>query len=537
MTDDGTSGYDENRRKFMKGMLATGVAGGMAGLAGCSGGGGGGGSSSGGSGNGGTETDQADLDGESEVEGETASARALNEAKKVAEDAEKDTLQLLIPSGSEGNFDIVRDQWESETGISIEYNVVPLTEIYQKVMNAATTRSSEYDVMLPSPFGLPDFAESGIAQNLTDKVDKFDPEITGEQGVIEPLYLYGNMYKGQVYGLCTDGDVMNLHLRTPWLENEEYQEEYEAQYGQELKPPETYDEFDQQIQFFGEMDDTYGAWIFMSPFYAKWPFLRRLLARGRLPFDDNMEPNINNEDGIGVLENLKAIKPYNHPNATSEGYTTQYADYAQGNTYAAYSWPSFSKYINNPENSEIAGADEWQLAKVPGREVDGTMIRPCSFTFSWSYVVNSYSEVTDLAYLYSQWMYSPSVSEEAIPADGGYFDPFRENHLESEKIGRVFAGDDFEQYLEAHAFNVRHTFPDLTIRGGSAYLEALDSAVTSVLNNDAVPESQLANVESKWADITEQNGRDSQIEQWNFLKSTYGQTLRNGLDLPSPPEF
>jgi multiple sugar transport system substrate-binding protein len=545
MTKDGTSEYEKNRRRFMKGMLATGFAGGMAGLAGCSGGGGGGGGSGGGSddggssggSDGGTETQQADLGSTGEVEGDTASARALNEAKKLAADAEKDTLQLLVPSGSEGNFDIVRDQWESETGISIEYNVVPLTEIYQKVMNAATTRSSEYDVMLPSPFGLPDFAESNIALNLTDRVGKYGPEITGENGVLEPLYLHGNMYKGQVYGFCTDGDVMNLHLRTPWLENEEYQADYESQFGQQLKPPETYDEFDQQIQFFGEMDDKYGAWIFMSPFYAKWPFLRRLLARGQLPFDDNMEPNVNTAEGVAVLEQLKKLKPYVHPDATSEGYTTQYADYAEGDIYAAFSWPSFSKFIMNPDNSKIADSSEWQLAKVPGREVDGTMIRPCSFTFSWSFVVNSYSKIPELAYLYSQWMYSPEVSEAAIPAQGGYFDPYRKNHLESETIGKIFAGDNFDQYLEDHAFNTRHTFPDITMRGGSEYLEALDTAVTSVLNDDRDPETQLANVESTWADVTEKYGRDSQLEQWDFLKSTYGPTLREGLGLPSPPEF
>lgn len=528
MTENGTREYEENRREFIKGMLSTGVVGGMAGLAGCAGGG---------NNNSGTATEQADLGGQSEAEGETAAARALTAAAELAEDAEKDSLTLLIPSGSEGNFDAVRDQWESETGISIDYNVVPLTEINSKAMSAATTRSSAYDVMLPSPFGLPDFAESNLALNLTEKVNQYDPEITGEQGVLDPLYLFGNMYKGQVYGLCTDGDVMNLHLRTPWLENNDYRKEYESQYGQELQPPETYGEFDQQIKFFGEMDDMYGAWIFMSPFYAKWPFLRRLLARGRLPFDDNMEPNVNNDDGVAVLENLKEIKPYNHPNATSEGYTTQYADYAKGNVYAAFSWPSFSKFIMNSDSSNIDDSSEWQLAKVPGREVNGSMIRPCSFTFSWSYIVNNYSKVPELAYLFSQWMYSPSVSEESIPAEGGYFDPFRKNHFESDKIGEIFAGDDFDQWLEAHEFNVKHSFPELELKGGSEYLNALDSAVTSVLNNDKDPESELSNVESQWADITEQYGRDSQVEQWNFLKSTFGPTLREGLDLPEPPEF
>jgi len=133
----------------------------------------------------------------------------------------------MIPSGSEGGFAPYLPEWEKATGIKTNMITVPMSEIVTKCMNEAVTKSGTYDVMLPNPYGLPDLAESKLAMDLTDYVKKYNPELTGPNGVIKPIYLYGNLYKGRVYGLLTDGDINTWIIRRDWLNDERNKEAFE----------------------------------------------------------------------------------------------------------------------------------------------------------------------------------------------------------------------------------------------------------------------------------------------------------------------
>lgn len=521
--------YEEHRRDFLK--LTLGGAAAISGLAGCTGGGDGG---DGGDGDGGSTPTGTP------VQGETASERALNAAKRLAEDAPEDNLELFVPTGAEGYFEKVRDEWESETGITFTMDSVGIANWYGKVMEQAATQSSKYDVLNGAVFGNPDYFEANYIADIENWVNKYDPEIRGDRGIIEPVHLWGNNYvqDGEVKLIClgADGDQMAPYIRTDWVDDPDHQEEYEAQYGEQLKRPETVDELDQQIKYFTENtpDGQYGGWLYLSPFFAKTTFSRRLLQYGTLWFDEEFRPQFNNENGVKALESLLEIKPYLHPDAGSAGFGVPYTEFPGGNIYATFQWPSLPPVLM----SDASAIDEtqWEMIPAPGRMFEGQMLNPVQHQGCLSYRVNRNSQMQELAYLFIQWVASPRVSANAIQSSG-FIDPFRLNHFESQDVGEYYAGTKWEEYLDVYNYNLERTFPELTVKGVNRYNQAIDQAVTNVLNNNRDPQTELDKAAATCEEITEEIGREKQKEQWNFLTAAYGEPLREVLGLPSPEDF
>src|SRR5262245_3037739 len=170
----------------------------------------------------------------------TVEQRALEAAAELAKNAPKKTVSILNPSGSAGNMKPFAQEWKDATGLDIELIEAPLTEMHQKGMQEAVAKSGQYDLMLPSPFSLPDFAESGVAQDITDWVAKYDPEIDhGDSPIPYPVSDFGCKYKGRYYGIFTDGDQWLLYMRGDYLSNPDEQKAFKAKYGRDLDAPKT----------------------------------------------------------------------------------------------------------------------------------------------------------------------------------------------------------------------------------------------------------------------------------------------------------
>lgn len=467
--------------------------------------------------------------------GKTAEERAINGVNALKSKMKGNTLTVMVPSGGEGSFTEAKPWWEKASGINLNIVVVPMDQIVQKSMNVAVTKSSEFDILLPSPFGLPDLIEAGLAMDITDFARKYGPEITGPNGVIPPLYMFG-MYKGKLYGMVTDGDVNSLILRRDWMEDQNNKKAFADKFGYPLAPPVLYKELFDQMQFFtNPQKGTYGAWIFTSPFYAKWEFLQLLIPRGVLPFDKDMHPQIAGADGIAALEELIAMKPYLHPGCSTGGWSEQYKAYADGNIWAAFSWPSFIKYMNFTDFSKIPG--KIAVCKVPGMKLkSGEVLRPCRFTFSWAYIVSRYSKNPEISYLYNQWMWSPTISIKHIPVKGGYFDIYRYNHIKSDDLLKQY-DPHIQELREALTFNIENSYPELILKGGDEYMTRLDENVIAAIQGLKKPDRALKETADQWEKITGRYGRNNQKEQWNFLTSCFGANLRKAINLPSPPAW
>ena len=133
------------------------------------------------------------------AEGGTPEERAIKAAKALYANAPKKTISIMHPSGSGGNMSPYSAEWKELTGFDVELIEVPVTQTHQKGMQEAVAQTGRYDLMLPAPLSLPDFAESGLAHDLTPWVDKYNPEVFEGPNKLEyPVYDFGQKYKGKM---------------------------------------------------------------------------------------------------------------------------------------------------------------------------------------------------------------------------------------------------------------------------------------------------------------------------------------------------
>ena len=443
---------------------------------------------------------------------------AAETARKLAEGR---TVKLVIlqPSGSLGNIKPVADRWTQDTGIVVDYVEVPLGEINQKVLLVAVSRSGSFDIALPATFGLPDLAESGILVNLDQYAQKYEPADFQK----DALYTIGDYYKGSLYGYQTDGDTYVMFYNKPWLDDPDERKGFADKHGWELKVPDTWEELDAMMAWFHRPDrNMYGGALFRTQYFIAWEWWGRFHAKGFYPFDDDLNPQINNEAGVKALEELVAASQYLYPGAKTNGLFENFEAYGQGDKFADIGWGGTQKYLNS-EKSKMRG--KMAFGPMPGGIVDGQLLRTPYFNWGWNYVVSSVSREPEIAYLYTLYAASPVMSTIATRDPGGYFDPTRAAHYRDPEIQATYT----PEFLAVHQDSMRHSIPDLYLKGQGEYFDELRVNLTAADAGTKTAKDAMDDTARAWDRITRRMGARSQAVQWAFLKSNYPEEVRNRL--------
>lgn len=449
---------------------------------------------------------------------ETVHTEAAAAAKQLAAGRQV-TLKILQPSGSLGNIKPVAERFTAATGVRVEFIEVPLGEINQKVLLEAVSKTGSFDIALPATFGIPDLAESGILVNLDQYAQKYEPAGFRDGD----LYSTGDFYKGNLYGYQTDGDTYLAFYRKDWLADKEDNKRFSDKHGRPLAIPETWEEFDALLAFFHRPDQgRYGGALFRTQYFIAWEFWSRYHAKGFYPFDNDLNPQINNEGGVQALEELVAASRYLYPGARTNGLFENFEAYGQGDKFANVGWGGTQKYLNGPK-SKVAG--KLAFGPLPGGKVKGQLLKTPYFNWGWNYVVTSTGREPEIAYLFTLFAVSPVISTLAVRDAGGYFDPFREVHYKDPEIIKVYT----PEFLKAHHASLKDSIPDLYLKGQGEYFDELRVNLTAADVGKKTPKQALDDTAAAWQRITRRLGKRSQIVQWQFLKSIYPDDVRTAL--------
>ena len=348
--------------------------------------------------------------------------------QKAAEIADNPTkLTILLPNGSLANVEPVAKEFTRMTGITFKFIETPVDDINTRMFLDTQTSKGEFDIALPATFGIPDLAEAGALAPLSEFAQKYEPD----SFQIDSLYTIGDYYRNELYGYQTDGDTYMMFYNKNLMEDSDLAKAYEDKAGQEIKVPETWEELDAMMVHFHQPDKgLYGGSLFRVQGYMLWEWWVRFHAKGFYPLDDNLNPQINNDAGVKALEELIQASNYLSPNATSNGLFDNWEEFANGNIFCNIGWGGTQKYLNGPK-SAIKG--QLKFGPTPGGIVNGKLLKTSYFNWGWNYTVASHSSQKEIAYLFALFACSPTMSTLAVREQGGYFDPFREEHYKDDR--------------------------------------------------------------------------------------------------------
>ncbi len=450
--------------------------------------------------------------------------RAWALATEMAAKAERKTLTLLIPTGSIGNMTPYVDKWKNELGVTLEFIEEPDEVVHTKGMQEAVAKTGRYDLMMPTAMSYPDWIDSGVIYDLTPWVETYNPELFHPDfGVVFPASHHAQLYNGRVAGLLNDGDQITLLCRSDKMAAKA--EDFAAEHGRAVSVPKTWSEYLDLARFFHDPDNGFfGSLEYRSRYYVKWMFMQRLMSKGMLYFDGDMNPTFNGEEGLAAIEDMLEMNPYLHPDAFSFTWSSNYNAFGRGEGFMNIVWPSGFKYSKAPSTGPATTGNIAATVMPADRTKSGELLNAGLFCWGYGYAVSRYSKNPELSYAYAQWMTSPTIGADAIPYLGGYSDPYRVNHMlePTPRLVETYS----PEYLQTLYDNMVNTVPDFCLPGGFEYQDALDKEIHAAVTGGKAPMQALDDAARACERITRRVGKDKVKQSWLSLAKNLADPIK-----------
>jgi len=152
-------------------------------------------------------------------------------------------------------------------------------------------------------------------------------------------------------------DVSALYYQKSLYSDEAKKAAYKEKTGEDLTPPDTWEEVTRQAEFFASPPDFYGTQFAGKEEAINGRFYEMLVAEGGEYLDADGKPAFNSEAGVRALDwfvNLYKAK------AVPAGTTNYLWDdlgqgFASGTVAVNLDWPGWAGFFNDPKSSKVAG--------------------------------------------------------------------------------------------------------------------------------------------------------------------------------------
>jgi multiple sugar transport system substrate-binding protein len=420
----------------------------------------------------------------------------------------------------------------TKMGIKINIIEVPFEGVYEKEKTEFVAGTGAFDVVTFYPSYIGDFAGNGYLKPLDEYIKKesaavWDPH---QDDVLPPFRELYNKFGGQTYALTIDGDVLIFMYRKDLFDNAEEQAAFKARYNQDLKPPETWDDYLKVGEFFtrkkgdklaGETlaDDFYGSAEFAKRGFSYAWFMTRAASAGVMYFDENMKPTINSKESAAALQNMVDSLKNAPPDVLGYGYDELRDSFIKGKVGMVVQWTDVPKKAADPNESKIAG--KVAVGRIPGTKVGDTVVHRSMMPVGRVVAVAADSKVPDAAYCVAKHIaYNRSLEQVSTALDG--LDPYRAMHLEHpEAYAPLMGEDNAKAYLAGLKEALPDGYPDIFIPGAAQYQDILDLHVNKALAGQEKPQEALDAVAKEWDAVTDKLGRDNQIKLWKQALESY----------------
>jgi multiple sugar transport system substrate-binding protein len=430
-----------------------------------------------------------------------------------------------------GPYDFWADDFAA-MGINIEIIEVPFAGVYEVEKTEFIAQTGAFDVVTFYPAYIGDFASNGHIMPLDGFMEQepaavWDPN---QDDVLAPFRELYNKWAGETFALTIDGDVLVMMYRQDLFEHPDEQAAFQEQYGRELRPPETWDEWLEVGEFFtrsagetlaGETleDDFFGLAEYGQRGFSWAWYMNRAASAGVTYFDAEMNPVINSPESIAALQNMVDSLQYAPPDVLNFGYDQLRDLFIKGRAAMVVQWTDVPKKAADPEQSSVVG--KVAVGRVPGTLVGDEVIHRSMMPVGRVVGIAADSDNPEAAYCVAKHVaYNRSIEDVSTSLTG--LDPYRTSQLDNpEAFAPLMGQENAEAYLAGLTVALADGFPEIFIPGAAQYTDALDLHVNKALAGEESPEDALNAVAAEWDEITDKLGRDSQIAIWQQALESY----------------
>jgi multiple sugar transport system substrate-binding protein len=433
-------------------------------------------------------------------------------------------LQALEPRNYSGPV------WQDLTGIGSNVIELPHPDQYSKPIAEHFAGSGAYDILDIEPAWVPSMAEGGVIAPIDDLLAKYAN--AADQADYHPLYRAMTTYKGKTWGFFDDGDVFMLYYRRDVFEDQKLKDAYKAKFNQDLRVPQTWDEYSQVAQF---ITDQLAPNIYGSAHFRKFgspgnqfSFLQQYRSNGGTFFDEqSMKAQLESEAGVKTLQQMIAANTASIPGNNEMDAVAVWTAWLQGKVAMIFSWPpsgrlsagysQSDKAINFVPQSTIA--DKVGYALMPGKNGEHAS--------GYVKALTADSPNAEAAYLFMQWTTCPPISLARTMVPYALRDPYRLSHFTSPLYRALWPNA--KDYLIGLNNAANNAVIDMIMPGWQDYALSVDRMCSAVWAGDD-PKGALQKCAAEWDASTDKLGVDKQRDAYQQFKKLPGAFADNTIE-------
>lgn len=297
--------------------------------------------------------------------------------------------------------------------ITLDYEAISYMELHDKVALNENSGTGAYDIYFLNTDWLPEFIPAGYLEPLNSYIE--EKPIEGWPDVWPEALLQCQTVDGEFYGPpAHDGPYM-LFYRTDLFEDQTEKDNFKAEYGYELAPPETWAQFKDIADFFTRGDELYGTcFAGNDPQATPYDLVQIAHNFGGEYFDSSGAPIFNSDIWVDALEFLGSMYRENSPEgAASLDMMGRGNLFREGKIALYMDWTGLATYFKDPELSNIIGKVGYGLAPKGGENGNND-----SLSIYWVWAMSATSKNKEDAWQAMLAMTTPEV-DKAWTMDGG----------------------------------------------------------------------------------------------------------------------
>lgn len=381
-----------------------------------------------------------------------------------------------------------------------------------------------------------------------------------KNSVVEPMRFL-LQWEGKWYLAPNDFDNHTLNYRKDILMDPKWKSAFKQEKGYDYHvPPRTWEELADIAEFFNGKDwDNDGkpdhgitqSW--KKGEQAMWHFVSLAAPYVVLPgnngrpdrshniywFDpETMEPLINTPGFVRALKMAVRLYHAGSPAQAGWGLGEMWNDFLVGDAIFNFGYQDLGALVQDPERSKVKGTlgcsvlpgtmEVWDLANKKWIKMKEPNIVVNTTGPSWSIFIFKQSKNPALVYHLAAFHAQKEISFWNITHGftginmGRYFEFFKEHGGTATIDDWVKSGwdpNDAEEYEKAsyeNYFMGKVSLPYLRIPGAKLYAEALDNHLSEAITGQLSPQEALDRTYEDWEKITNQLGRESQLQYYQY---------------------